>query len=333
MTRFAVVGDGAMGTACALLLQKKPEHVVTLYCQFAGNAVELRQTRENRRYLPGVAIPATIAITADFADVAAADAFVVAVPTVYLAATLAGLASAWPRGKPIVSVVKGIERESFRRPSEIIRQTLGPGDVVVLSGPSHAEEIARGMPASVLAACSELTLATRAQGWFNTDRFRVYTSTDEVGTELAGALKNVIAIAAGICDGLGLGDNAKSALIARGLVEMTRFGVALGAQRETFQGLAGLGDLITTCISPHGRNRKVGELLGQGQSREQILASMNQVAEGVWTAQSVYEIAVRRHLEMPVSTEVYRILYEAKSPLRALDDLMARDARPEADGP
>lgn len=326
--QFTVIGDGAMGTACAILLARRPSHQVTMLCQFEENAVALRRARENVRYLPAVSIPDSIKIESNFMA-ARADAYVIAVPTIYLAPTLVRWKDGWPTEPAIVSVVKGIERETFRTPSQIVREVLGPRSVAVLSGPSHAEEIARGKPASVVAASDDPGLAAKVQSWFNTDRFRVYSSPDMYGTELAGALKNVIAIAAGICDGLGLGDNAKSALITRGLVEMTRFGVALGAKAETFQGLAGLGDLITTCISPHGRNRRVGELLGRGKTREQILKSMQQVAEGVWTAQSVRDIAIRRALDMPVATEVYRILYESKAPLKALDDLMSRDPRSE----
>lgn len=329
--RFTVVGDGAMGTACALLLAKRPEHAVTMLCQFEENARSLAASRENTRYLPGVRLPDAVAVTADFEQARDANAFVVAVPTVYLSATLEKWKDRWPKGTPVVSVVKGIEQKTFRTPSQIIAHSLGDRSIAALTGPSHAEEIARNLPASVVAASGDMRLAKSVQQWFNTDRFRVYTSPDMLGAELSGALKNVIAIAAGIGDGLGLGDNAKSALITRGLVEMTRFGVALGAQQQTFQGLAGLGDLITTCVSPHGRNRRFGELLGKGQTREQILQTMPQVAEGVWTAASVHDLAEKKNLDLPISLEVYRILYESKSPTKALDDLMARDARSERD--
>jgi glycerol-3-phosphate dehydrogenase (NAD(P)+) len=201
--------------------------------------------------------------------------------------------------------------------------------VAVLSGPSHAEEVSRGLPASVVAASTDLDLARWVQQRFSTDRFRVYTNLDVVGVELGGALKNVIGIAAGIGEGLGFGDNAKSALLIRGAVEMARFGVALGAEHQTFFGLAGLGDLITTCVSRHGRNRHVGERLARGEKLADILASMRMVAEGVYTTRSVHDRAARMGIDMPITAEVYRVLYEGKAPLAAVNDLMVREPRSE----
>lgn len=327
--RFTVVGDGAMGTACAILLAKNPNHEVTIWCQFDENRRIMHERRENAPFLPGVTIPDSIQITADFGAAQAADAFVVAVPTVYLTATLQRLAQDWPATPPIVSVIKGMEQQSFRSPSQIVNDVLGNRSVAVLSGPSHAEEISRGLPASVVAASGDVRLARAVQQWFTTDRFRVYTAHDMRGVELGGALKNVIAIAAGICDGLGFGDNAKSALMTRGLVEMVRFGTAMGAEPETFYGLAGLGDLITTCISRHSRNRRVGQQLGEGQTLDQILAQTQQVAEGVWTARSVHDLGLKKGVEMPVADKVYEILFEKKQPLEAVAELMARDPKPE----
>ena len=227
------------------------------------------------------------------------------------------------------ALAKGIENQTFLRPTQVLSQVLGPRPVAVLSGPSHAEEVSRGLPTSVVAASEDMDLAHWVQGHFTTDRFRVYTNLDPLGVELGGALKNVIGIAAGISDGLGLGDNAKSALLTRGLVEMTRFGVALGAEPATFMGLAGLGDLITTCVSRHGRNRHVGELLARGESRERIETGMSMVAEGVYTAQSVHERATQMSIDMPITTEVYRVLYENKDPRRAVTDLMLRSPKEE----
>jgi glycerol-3-phosphate dehydrogenase (NAD(P)+) len=234
-----------------------------------------------------------------------------------------------PRDRPVLSLAKGIENESFLRPSEIVRQVLQVRDAAVLSGPSHAEEVARNLPTSVVVASSDLPLARWIQEHFTTDRFRVYTNLDVVGVELAGALKNVIGIAAGISDGLGFGDNAKAALLTRGLAEMARFGVAQGAEAQTFAGLAGMGDLITTCMSRHGRNRHVGECLARGETRTQILTRMTMVAEGVFTARSVHERATRLGLDMPITDEVYRVLYEDKDPRAAVNDLMLREPRPE----
>jgi glycerol-3-phosphate dehydrogenase (NAD(P)+) len=326
---FTIIGDGAMGTACALLLAGKPDYRVSIWCQFEENARAMAAQRENSRFLPAVPIPETIGITSDFRAARVADAFVVAVPTGYLAETLGRLAPDWPPEPPVVSVVKGMERETFRSPIQIIQEVTAARQTAVLTGPSHAEEIARGMPASVVAASGNFALAEQVQQWFSSNRFRVYTTPDLRGAELAGALKNVIAIAAGVCDGLGFGDNAKSALMTRGLVEMTRFGVAMGADAQTFYGLAGLGDLITTCMSRHSRNRRVGQWIGEGKTLAEIAELTPQVAEGVWTAQSVYEFANKKGIEIPVSTEVYLMLHEGKNPTEAVNDLMARDLKPE----
>ena len=293
-------------------------------------ADEISRSRENRRLLPGVHLPEQIAVTADITvAVAGADLLVVAVPTAYLRTSLAGLAAALPAKRPVVSVVKGIENGTFLRPSQIIREVLGDRDVAVLCGPSHAEEFARRLPASVVVAGDNPAFLHEAQALFTTDRFRVYTNRDVVGVELAAALKNVVAIAAGICDGLRYGDNAKAALLTRGIVEITRFGVALGAQAETFSGLAGIGDLITTCFSGYGRNRRVGERLGQGARLPDILAEIHGVAEGVTTCKSVYDQARLKDIEMPIGTEVYRVLFEGKSPVAATDSLMLRPPRAE----
>ncbi len=330
--RVTILGDGAMGTACAMLVASKPEHAVTIWSAFPDQARQMQAERENVKFLPGVRIPDSVSVTAEIAEAAAgAEFFVAAVPTVYLRKTLAGIRAAVPAGRPIVSIIKGIENDTFQRPSQIIRDMLGPRPVAVLSGPSHAEEISRNLPASVVAASDDLNLARQVQSLFTTPRFRVYTNPDVLGVELAAALKNVIGIAAGVCDGLGFGDNAKSALLTRGLVEITRFGVALGAQTETFAGLAGMGDLITTCISRHGRNRAVGEALGRGKTLDEILAGMQAVAEGVWTCRAVTNLAKQRGIDMPITQEIHRVLFEGKSALEAVNDLMVREPKPERD--
>jgi glycerol-3-phosphate dehydrogenase (NAD(P)+) len=228
-----------------------------------------------------------------------------------------------------VSLTKGIERGSFRRPSEILTEVSGASRVVVLSGPSHAEEVSRGLPTSVVAASLDQELALQVQRHFRTDRFRVYTNLDPLGVEIGGALKNVIGLAAGACEGLGYGDNALSALITRGLAEMTRFGVALGAEASTFAGLAGLGDLITTCISKHGRNRKVGERLAKGEKLGDVLSGMSMVAEGVWTARAVHERATAMGIDMPITAAAYRVLYEEMNPADAVNELMLRSPKGE----
>ncbi len=319
-----------MGTACAIVLAEKPEQRVSLWARNADHASEMVKTRENKRLLPGITIPDSIEVTSDIsAAVADSDLLVMAVPTAFLRNCLSEISVHLTDDRPVVSVIKGIENETFQRPSEIIGEVLGSRAVVSLSGPSHAEEITRRLPASVVAASGDLALARRVQQTFTTDRFRVYTNVDIIGVELAAALKNVIAIAAGICDGLGYGDNAKSALMTRGLVEMTRFGTSLGAEAQTFTGLAGMGDLITTCASPYSRNRKVGERLGAGETLEEILESMDAVAEGVWTTRSVHELAEQRGIEMPITAEVFSVLFEDKRAAEATNSLMMRPPRDE----
>jgi glycerol-3-phosphate dehydrogenase (NAD(P)+) len=328
--RVAVLGSGGWGTALALILAQNSRHQVRFWSARPGPAAELMARRENVRFLPGVPIPEAIELTLDIdCAVDGANLLLEAIPTIYLRETMARIAARLPRDVPLVSVTKGIEIATFRRPTEILAEVTGPRPLAVLSGPSHAEEVARQLPTTVVAASSDPMLAKLVQACFTTERFRTYTNADVVGVELAGALKNVIGIAAGICEGLGFGDNAKAALLTRGLAEMTRFGVALGAEAPTFAGLAGMGDLITTCMSRHGRNRAVGMRLAQGESPAEILASMTMVAEGIFTARSVHERAAQMGLPMPISTEVYRVWYEGKSPRQAVQELMLREPKSE----
>jgi glycerol-3-phosphate dehydrogenase (NAD(P)+) len=328
-TTFAVLGAGGWGTSIAVLLAQRPEHRVRLWSAHAESGRKLRESRENTRLLPGIAIPESVRITCDEAEaVEEADCWVSAIPTAFLRPTLSRFATLATIDVPIVSLTKGIEVASFRRPTEIIHEVLGASNVAVLSGPSHAEEVARGLPTSVVLAVADHNLAQRIQSQFSTDRFRVYTNFDCVGVELAGALKNVLGIAGGICDGLGFGDNAKAALLTRGVVEMTRFGVAHGAEAATFAGLAGIGDLITTCFSPHGRNRRVGFRLGRGEPIADVVAGP-QVAEGVLTSRAIHERVQRMDLDAPIMTAVYEVLHEGKSPLAAVQELMTRSPKME----
>ena len=327
--RVAVVGDGGWGTALARLLVLKGCEVV-MWGAFPDYTAAMRQAGENFKFLPGIPLPDGLRLTNDGTEaLAGADVIVAAVPTQFLRRVLRRLVTCYRRPTPVVSVAKGIERRTLMRPTQIVRDVWGRVPVVALSGPSHAEEVARGLPTTVAVASSRRGLAERAQRLFMTDRFRVYTNADIIGLELGGAVKNVIAIAAGICDGLGLGDNAKAALLTRGLAEMTRLGVALGARRQTFAGLAGIGDLITTCMSPYGRNRAVGIQIGQGRSLREVLADMEQVAEGVETTRSVRSLARRHGVEMPITEQCHRVLYRGKDPRRAVDALMRRAARDE----
>lgn len=327
--KVTILGGGAMGTACSILLAERRDREISLWTRQPAQAAEMARLRENRRLLPGVPIQDSVVITSDI-PTALHDAKLVvfAIPTAFLRTALVPFAGRVPDGCPVVSVVKGIENGTFLRPSEIIRQVLGERPVVALCGPSHAEEMGRRMPASVVVA-GETELAKEVQTLFTTDRFRVYTNRDILGVELAAALKNVVAIAAGICDGLRYGDNAKAALLTRGIVEITRFGVKLGADAETFAGLAGIGDLITTCYSPHGRNHRLGERLGQGATLAQAQAEIHGVVEGVTTCRSVYDLSQARGIDMPIVSEVYRVLFEGKSPAAATDSLMTRPPRAE----
>ncbi len=331
-TTFAVLGSGGWGTAIAILLAQKSDHRVRLWSAHAESCRRLLETRENARLLPGITIPSAVHITCDEAEaIDGADCWVSAIPTVYLRGTLARFAALRKADVPIVSLTKGIEVSTFRRPTEILREVFGASHLAVLSGPSHAEEVARGLPTSVVLAATDMSLAQHIQEQFGSERFRVYTNSDCLGVELAGALKNVLGIAGGICDGLGFGDNAKAALLTRGIVEMTRFGVAHGADAATFAGLAGVGDLIATCFSPHGRNRRVGYRLGRGELLADVLGGP-QVAEGVSTSRAVFERAKRMDLDVPIMTAVYEVLHQGKSPLAAVQELMTRSQKTERTG-
>jgi glycerol-3-phosphate dehydrogenase (NAD(P)+) len=328
-TTFTVLGSGGWGTAVAVILAQKPEHRIRLWSAHAESGHRLQESRENVPLLPGIPIPPEVLITCDEAEAAdGADCWVVAVPTAFLRQTITRFAPVRKADVPVISLTKGIEAATFRRPTEILAGVLGTANLAVLSGPSHAEEVARGLPTSVVLAAADMGLAVWAQQRFGTERFRVYTNTDCVGVELAGALKNVIGIAGGICDGLGFGDNAKAALLTRGVVEMTRFGVAHGAEPATFTGLAGVGDRIGTCFSPHGRNRRVGYRLGKGESLADVLAGP-QVAEGVYTSRAVYERVRRMDLDAPIMTAVYEVLHAGKPPLAAVQELMTRRQKDE----
>ena len=327
--QVAILGAGGMGTALALLFARSAIEV-RLWSRDPGHAREFARTRVNERHLPGIRVPDSVRITSEGAEAVDGAALIVAaIPTPYLRAALEPFATAAPPSVPALSVVKGIEYGTFARPSQIIRQAMGPRPVAVLSGPSHAEELARGLPASVVVSGTDGPLNESIRDTLSHETFRVYTSTDAMGVELAGALKNILGIAAGICDGLDFGDNAKAALLTRGLVEIARLGVDLGARFETFYGLAGVGDVVTTCYSPYGRNRAVGERIGKGQTLDQVLAEMVNVAEGVPTTRSVYWLAKERGVEMPITVELYQVLFEGKSPRAAVTDLMVRLPRVE----
>jgi len=331
--RAVVIGDGGWGTTLACLLHKNGVQV-RLWSAFPAHVEDLRRDHENKRYLPGVALPEDLDVTADpFEAARGAQLAVSVVPTQFLRKVAETFEDALEGNAPRVSATKGIEIETFRTPSEILREVLGDRPIGVLSGPSHAEEVAIGLPASVVVASTDERLARVAQATLSSDSFRIYTHQDPKGAELGGALKNVIALAAGISDGLGLGDNAKAALITRGIVEMARFGQAHGARTETFFGLAGLGDLATTCYSRHSRNRHVGEEIGRGKTLERILAEMQTVAEGVWTTRALFgPESEARGIPMPIAEQVHAVLFEKQDPRQAVSELMGRELAGEMDG-
>lgn len=327
--RVAILGAGGMGTALALLIGKSGG-TVRLWCRSREHADQIAQTRINARHLPDVVIPDDVEITANTGTaLREAELIVAAIPTSYLRDSLSTIAADISAEVPVLSVVKGIEFGSFARPSQIIRETLGSRFIAVLSGPSHAEELARGLPASVVVSGESDELSERIRELLSHQTFRVYTTGDALGVELAGAMKNILGIAAGICDGLGFGDNAKAALLTRGLHEIGRLGVELGGKRETFYGLAGVGDLVTTCYSPYGRNRSLGERIGRGETLAQILTGMVNVAEGVPTTRSVHSLARQRGVEMPITSQLHQILFENKPPRAAVVDLMLRAPKAE----
>ena len=324
--RVTILGGGSMGTACGWVLAHNG-CAVSLVPREPDRAAAINAARRNERHLPDAQLPPSMTAAPACGP---CEVLLVAVPSRHLRPALKAAAARVEPGVPVVSVVKGIEAGTLARPSEIIEEELGPRPVVVLGGPSHAEEIVARQPTSVVAAGSDAAIAERVQAMFTSDRFRVYTNGDPLGVELAGALKNVIGLAAGICDGVGYGDNAKAALLTRAISEMRRFGAALGARPETFAGLAGVGDLITTCVSPHGRNRAVGERLGRGETLDQILAGAASEAEGVSTARGVRELAGRYGVDMPIVDEACAVLFEGKSPAAATDSLMTRPPRDES---
>ena len=324
--KITVLGAGAWGTALARLLCDG-KNAVTLWGHDAAHLATMAQTFHNERYLPGIELPRDLKLEADLAKaVADAEMVVVAVPSKAFRKVTAALKNF---SGIIVSVTKGIEHDTGLTMCGILEQTAPHAKLAALSGPSLALEVARGVPTAIVAASAVAATATAVQNVFHRPTFRVYTSNDLTGVELGGALKNVIAIAAGVCDGLGFGDNSKAALVTRGLAEIRRLGVACGAQSETFPGLSGLGDLMVTCFSKLSRNRGLGERLGRGEKIEVILANAVSVAEGYPTAKSAHALARKLKVATPVIDEIYATLYENKPPARALQDLTMRESKAE----
>jgi len=330
--RIAILGDGGWGTALALVLLEN-RHKVTVWGPFPDYIEIIRKERENKLFLPGVTLPAEISWTADRkAAVEKANLVVLAIPTKFFRSVAESFSGLLPDSCCLLSVAKGLDQNSHKRMTQIAQDILGHGPVAALSGPSHAEEVARKIPTAVVVACEDQEYANRLQDIFVSRFFRIYTSDDVAGVELGGALKNVIAIAVGVSDGIGFGDNTRAALITRGLTEITRLGCALGARSSTFTGLSGMGDLIVTCTSRLSRNRAVGERLGQGESIGKILDGMKQVAEGVWNCASARTLAHEADVEVPITEEVYAIIHEGKSPYDAVNSLIGREVKSEVGG-
>ena len=329
MTRVAVLGSGSWGTTLAVHLAVAG-HEVRLWGVPREDLDRLEADRENRKFLPGIALPDGVKVRSELEsalDGAETTLFVVpsqAMREVAERVAASGRKCLW------VSASKGLDLSTGERMSQILTRILGDPEPVVLTGPSHAEEVSRGVPTSVVAACASDARAREVQVLCSTDRLRVYTNADVVGCEIGAALKNVIAIAAGVCDGIGFGDNTKGALLTRGLAEISRLGVAMGGLRETFFGLTGMGDLIATAMSRHSRNRHVGERLGRGETLEQVLGSMVMVAEGVATARAARELGRSHGVELPITEQVCALLFEGRAPREALQALMTRDLKREA---
>lgn len=327
--KIAIVGDGGWGTAIAMLLADKG-YAVAMWGHDPEYLKQMRARRENFVFLPGFALPENLEFEPDFAKAVRGALLVIeAVPTKFLRAAFARARAELPERCGVVSLTKGLEGGTLKRPSQVLAELAPQARVGVLSGPSHAEEVAKKLPASVTVAAEDDSLARLAQETLMSPCFRVYTSRDVAGLELGGALKNVIALAAGVCCGLGLGDNALSALLTRGLAEIGRLGAALGAEPATFAGLSGMGDLITTCYSPFGRNRAVGIELAKGRKLAEILAERPTVAEGVNTAASALALAEAADVDMPITAQVCRILAGEISPRAAVTELMSREGKAE----
>lgn len=329
MAKISVLGAGSWGTALSLLLHNNG-HSVRLWSALKDEVEMLRTKREHESKLPGVHLPEDIEITWDLEScLKDPDVAVLAVPSPFTRSTSAQMAPYVKKGQIIVNVAKGVEENTLMTLSEIISQEIPQADVCVLSGPSHAEEVGRGIPTTCVVSASERSMAEYLQGIFMSPVFRVYTTPDILGVELGGALKNVIALAAGAADGLGYGDNTKAALITRGIAEIARLGTKMGARIETFYGLSGIGDLIVTCASVHSRNRKAGYLIGKGYTMNEAMDEVKMVVEGVYSAKAAKSLAEKFQVEMPIIEEVNKVLFEDKKAADAVMDLMIRDKKVE----
>lgn len=329
MAKAGIIGAGSWGTALAMLLHKNG-HEVTVWSVIEAEIAMLKKEHEHKEKLPGVKLPEDMVFTTDLrAAVEGRDVLVLAVPSPYTRSTARMLKEYAEPGQRIVNVAKGIEEETLMTLSQIVEEEVPQAEAAVLSGPSHAEEVSRGIPTTIVVGAGKKETAEYLQNLFMNDVFRVYTSSDVLGIELGGALKNVVALAAGIADGLGYGDNTKAALITRGIAEIARLGVTMGAKFETFCGLTGIGDLIVTCASMHSRNRRAGILIGQGKTMEEAMKEVKMVVEGVYSAKAAMGLAVKYGVQLPIIEQVNAVLFENKPADEAVKDLMLRDKKIE----
>lgn len=326
--KIAIVGSGGWGTAAAVHLIKKG-HEITLWSWQEEESNTLKNDLENKAFLPGVKLSSDINFTSDISCVKDKDLVVLVTPSKVIRQTAKQMSPHITDGTIIVILSKGIEEGSLKLLCDVVKEEIPNAKVAVMSGPSHAEEVARGIPTTNIVACVEKECALYIQNIFMSETFRVYTGSDVIGVELGGALKNIIALCAGIIDGVGYGDNTKAALMTRGIKEIARLGEAMGAHPETFYGLSGIGDLIVTCTSMHSRNRRAGIMLGEGMKLDEVLEKVHMVVEGVQSCTAAYELSKKYNVEMPIVEKAYEVLYKNKSPKEATDELMGRDKKEE----
>lgn len=330
MAKISVIGSGGWGTAIAILLAKK-DHEVVLWSYLQEESDDLHNYHENRPFLPGVVLPENIQFTSELSVCADADLIITATPSHAIRGTAYKLAQFVRDGQVILNISKGLEEGTHYTLSKVLEEELPRCEIAVMSGPSHAEEVSRGIPTTNVVAAKNSETAEWIQDLFMSPVFRVYTNPDILGVELGGALKNVIALCAGIIDGMGLGDNTKAALMTRGIVEMARLGIAMGANEETFHGLAGVGDLIVTCTSMHSRNRRAGILIGQGKTAEEAQQDVKMVVEGIRTCKAAKELSDKMGVEMPIVNEAYHVLFRSGTPQDAVHNLMGRGKKHESE--
>ena len=329
MKRVTVIGSGSWGTALAVMLDKYG-HDVTIWSWKEEEAQSIRDNHEHKEFLPGIEIRESIKIVVDPKDaISEAEIVISAIPSKFVRSSILKFVPYFNKNQVIVNVAKGLEDDTLLRLSEVIEECVPQCAVCTLVGPSHAEEVGRGVPTACAISCKDMEVAKMVQNEFVNPTFRLYTNDDMIGMEIGAALKNVIALAAGISDGLGFGDNTKAALMARGITEIGRLGVAMGAKAETFAGLSGIGDLIVTCTSMHSRNRRAGIMLGKGKSLTETLDEVHMVVEGVHTAKAAYELSKRYEVDMPITRHINEVLFEGKTPKEAVFELMLREQKSE----